>query len=74
MRSVCMAVLTVLVLALPALGRQPDATGLWVANFMGNHVTLREITACAKFAFHVVVEGEVDIDRGIGWAVERPHH
>ena len=38
MRSVCMAVLTVLVLALPALGRQPDATGLWVANFMGNQV------------------------------------
>ena len=35
--------------------------------------TPSEIAACAEFAFHVVIEREINIDRGIGWAVERPH-
>ncbi|GAB6037056.1 hypothetical protein JCM15519_16150 [Fundidesulfovibrio butyratiphilus] len=38
MRRLCLAVATVLIVSLPAWGRQPDATGLWVANFMGNLV------------------------------------
>ena len=41
---------------------------------MRNHVALREITACAEFTFHIVIEREVDINRAIGRAVEWPHH
>ncbi len=45
-----------------------------VADFMRNHVALGKIAVGAQLAFHVVIEGEIDIDGAVRRAVERPHN
>ena len=43
-------------------------------DFMSNHVGLCKIAVRAELVFHLIVEREIDVDRAIGRAVERPHH
>ena len=45
-----------------------------VAHLMSNDVPLSKVAVGAQFIFHLIVEGQVDIDRAVGRTVERPHH
>ncbi|MNP48746.1 hypothetical protein D3C76_1428840 [compost metagenome] len=41
---------------------------------MGDNVALSKVAIGAQLAFHVIVEGEIDIDGRIGRTVERSHY
>jgi hypothetical protein len=44
-----------------------------MANLVGEHVSLREISGCAKAVFQFVVEAKIDVDFLIQRAIERSH-
>lgn len=45
-----------------------------MTDFMGDNVPLGKIAIRAKFVFHFIIEGEIDINRAIRRAIERPHN
>jgi hypothetical protein len=44
-----------------------------MADLMRDHVSLGGVARCVEAVFQLLVEGEVDIDLLILWAVERAH-
>ena len=45
-----------------------------MTDFMSDNVPLGKIAIRAKFVFHVIIEGEIDINCAIRRAIEWPHY